>query len=134
MLKRVLALSTALALAASAAAAQPGNAADPIVIKMKRGSDSVRLTGVLRQNAACCTYAFKASAGQTLYWRITGSATRQTIGYPDGHVDGPGLPNPVPLPASGLYSFSVSPNLMADGAFGRYVLKIRIPPLRDPPP
>ena len=129
MLKRVLALSAVLALAASAATAQPGNAADPIVIKMKRGTDSVRLVGVMRQNSSCCTYAFKASAGQQMYWSITGAVTRQVIGYPDGHVDGPGLPNPLPLPASGLYIFSVSPDLMADGAFGRYVLKIRIPPL-----
>src|ERR1700722_6729177 len=59
MLKRVLALSAVLALTATGVAAQPGNAADPIVIKMKRGTDSVRLVGVLRQNAACCTYAFK---------------------------------------------------------------------------
>jgi hypothetical protein len=132
MLKRVIAAAAVLTLAASAAEAQPGNAADPIVIKMKRGTDSVRLTGVLRQNSACCTYAFKASAGQQMYWSITGAVTRQVIGYPDGHVDGPGLPNPLPLPASGLYSFSVSPDLMANGAFGRYVLKIRIPPLARP--
>jgi hypothetical protein len=132
MLKRVMAAAAVLTLAASAAAAQPGNAADPIVIKMKRGTDSVRLTGVLRQNSACCTYAFKAGAGQQMYWSITGAVTRQVIGYPDGHVDGPGLPNPLPLPASGLYSFSVSPDLMANGAFGRYVLKIRIPPLARP--
>ncbi len=132
MLKRVMAAVAVLSLIATAAAAQPGNAADPIVIKMKRGTDSVRLTGVLRQNSACCTYAFKASAGQQMYWSITGAVTRQVIGYPDGHVDGPGLPNPLPLPASGLYSFSVSPDLMANGAFGRYVLKIRIPPLARP--
>ncbi len=132
MLKRLMAAAVVLSLIATAAAAQPGNAADPIVIKMKRGTDSVRLTGVMRQNSACCTYAFKASAGQQLYWSITGAVTRQVIGYPDGHVDGPGLPNPIPLPATGLYSFSVSPDLMADGAFGRYVLKIRIPPLPRP--
>jgi hypothetical protein len=130
MLKQVLALSAVLALAATGVAAQPGNAADPIVIKMKRGTDSVRLVGMLRQNVACCTYAFKASAGEQMYWSVTGAVTRQTIGYPDGRMDGPGLPNPLPLPASGLYSFSVSPNLMSDGAFGRYVLKIRIPPLK----
>jgi hypothetical protein len=130
MLKWLLALSAILVLAATGVAAQPGNAADPIVIKMNRGTDSVRLVGVLRQNAACCTYAFKASAGQQMFWSVTGAATRQTIGYPDGHTDGPGLPSPLPLPASGLYSFSVSPNLMADGAYGRYVLKVRIPPLK----
>ena len=52
MLKRVLAVAAVLALAASSAAAQAGNAANPIVIKMKRGTDSVRLIGVLRQMKA----------------------------------------------------------------------------------
>ena len=127
MLKLTLAAAV-LALAATAASAQPGSAAHPIVIKMKRGTDSVTLTGVLRQNVDCCTYAFKAAAGQRMIWSISGAATRQVVGYPDGHVDGPGIPSPLPLPASGAYSFAVSPDLMADGAFGRYVLKVRIPP------
>src|SRR5665213_4633187 len=124
MLKLTLAAAV-LALAATAASAQPGSAAHPIVIKMKRGTDSVTLTGVLRQNVDCCTYVFKAAGGQRMIWSISGAATRQVVGYPDGHVDGPGIPSPLPLPASGAYSFAVSPDLMADGAFGRYVLKVR---------
>jgi hypothetical protein len=128
MLKFTLVAAAFLALAATAASAQPGSAAHPIVIKMKRGTDSVTLTGVMRQNVDCCTYVFKAAAGQRMIWSISGAVTRQVVTYPDGHVDGPGIPSPLPLPASGAYSFSVSPNLMADGAFGRYVLKIRIPP------
>src|SRR5665213_1925039 len=100
MLKLTLAAAV-LALAATAASAQPGSAAHPIVIKMKRGTDSVTLTGVLRQNVDCCTYVFKAAGGQRMIWSISGAATRQVVGYPDGHVDGPG---------------------------GRYVLKVRIPP------
>jgi hypothetical protein len=125
-----LAAAMVLALAATAASAQPGSAAHPIVIKMKRGTDSVRLTGVMRQNVDCCTYVFKASGGQEMIWSINGAVTRQVVTYPDGHVDGPGIPSPLPLPASGAYSFSVSPDLMAEGAFGPYVLRIRIPPLR----
>jgi hypothetical protein len=130
MLKRTLVATAVLALAATAASAQPGSATHPIVIKMKRGTDSVRLTGVMRQNVDCCTYAFKASAGQQMIWSISGAVTRQVVTYPDGHVDGPGIPSPLPLPASGAYSFSVSPDLMADGAFGPFVLKIRIPPIK----
>lgn len=130
MLKLALVATAILALAATAASAQPGSAAHPIVVKMKRGTDSVRLTGVMRQNVDCCTYAFKASAGQEMIWSISGAVTRQVVTYPDGHVDGPGIPSPLPLPASGAYSFSVSPDLMADGAFGPYVLKIRIPPIK----
>jgi hypothetical protein len=133
MLKHILTAAAAvLVLAASGASAQPGSAAHPIVIKMKRGTDSVRLTGVMRQNVDCCTYVFKASAGQEMIWSITGAVTRQVVGYPDGHVDGPGIPSPLPLPSGGAYSFAVSPDLMADGAFGPYVLKIRIPPLPHP--
>jgi len=127
MLKLTLAAAAVLALATSASA-QPGSVAYPIVIKMKRGTDSVTLTGVMRQNVDCCTYVFKAAAGQRMIWSISGAVTRQVVTYPDGHADGPGIPSPLPLPASGAYSFSVSPDLMADGAFGRYVLKIRIPP------
>jgi len=128
MLKFTLAAAAVLALAATSASAQPGSAAHPIVIKMKRGTDSITLTGVMRQNVDCCTYVFKAAAGQRMVWSISGAVTRQVVTYPDGHVDGPGIPSPLPLPASGAYSFSVNPDLMADGAFGRYVLKIRIPP------
>ncbi|HEX4196281.1 MAG TPA: hypothetical protein VHZ26_02460 [Caulobacteraceae bacterium] len=130
MFTRALAASAALALLASVAAAQPGNAADPITIKMKRGSDSVRIVGVLRPEVACCTYVFKAKAGQKLYWSVTGASTRQTIGYPGGGVDGPGLPDPLPLPATGAYVLSVTPDLMAEGAYGRFVLKLRVPPLK----
>lgn len=118
-----------LALAAGqAVAAAPGSVNNPIVVRMKRGSDSVRLAGVLRQNRDCCSYRFKARAGQTLNWSVSGPAIRVTMTYPDGRIDGPGLPAAIPLPADGAYVFRVSPNLMADGAFGRFVLKFRIPP------
>ena len=123
------ALAIGLALmAGQAVAAAPGSANNPIVVRMKRGSDSVRLAGVLRQNRDCCSYRFKARAGQTLNWSVSGPAIRVTMTYPDGHIDGPGLPAAIPLPADGAYVFRVSPNLMADGAFGRFVLKFRIPP------
>ena len=119
----------ALAMASGAAQAAPaGSASHPIVVKMARGSDSARLAGVLRRGRDCCAYVFKARAGQRLIWRISGPATRQVITYPDGHTDGPGLPNPLPLPADGAYRFSVRPNLMADGAYGRFVLWLKIPP------
>lgn len=123
------ALGGVLALTAGqAVAAALGSEANPIVVRMKRGSDSVRLTGVLRQNRDCCSYRLKARAGQTLNWRVIGPAIRVTMTYPDGHIDGPGLPPAIPLPADGAYVFRVSPNLMADGAYGRFVLRLKIPP------
>lgn len=99
-----------------------------MVVRMKRASDSVRLSGVLRPNLDCCAYRFKAHEGQTLNWTVTGPAVRTTIRYPNGDTDGPGLPAAIPLPADGTYVFTISPNLMADGAFGRFVLTLRIPP------
>jgi len=125
-------LAAALAMAAAPAVAQVGSAAMPIALKMKHGTDEIVVHGVLREKAvdACCTYVFKAHEGQKLYWDETGAAVRMVITYPDGTADGPGLPNPLPLPATGAYTVAVSPDLMADGAFGRFVLTMRIPPLR----
>jgi hypothetical protein len=125
-------LAAALTMAAAPALAQVGSAAMPIVLKMERGTDAVVVHGRLRQNAvdACCTYVFKAHAGQKLYWTERGAAVRMVITYPDGTSDGPGLPNPLPLPADGAYTLAVSPDLMADGGFGPFTMTLRIPPAR----
>lgn len=130
MLKASLAAVAAMIVAASAAAARPGSASDPIPLKMKRGTDTIVLRGVLRQNVDCCAYVFKARAGQKLYWTETGAAVRMGIAYPDGDGVNPGLPSPADLPQTGTYRLLVSPNLMADGAFRRFRLKLRIPPAR----
>lgn len=128
MLKLVLAGLAILSLTAAGAAARPGDADHPIPVKMARGTDRITLHGVLRQNVDCCAYVFKARAGQTLYWSETGATVREVIKYPNGDVDGPGLPNPLPLPQTGAYVLTISPDLMAEGAFGRFTLKLRIPP------
>jgi hypothetical protein len=130
MLKPSVAALAALALAATVAAARPGIASQPTPLKMQRGTDVIVARGVLRQNVDCCAYVFKAAAGQQLHWSESGAAARLVITYPDGHVDGPGFANPLPLPATGAYTLAVSPDLMADGAFGHFMLKLRIPPLR----
>ncbi len=110
------------------AAARLGSAAHPIIVRMKPGSDVARLMGVLRQGRDCCAYLIKAHAGQILHWSVAGAATRQVLTYPDGHVDGPGLPDAIALPTDGAYILSISPDLMAEGAFGRFVLRLSIPP------
>jgi hypothetical protein len=129
-MRRVLLAALALTAFASTVAARPGDAAHPIVLKMQRGTDSVAVRGVLRQNVDCCAYTFKAHAGQTLHWTETGATARMGIAYPDGDGINPGLPNPVPLPQTGAYVLTVSPDLMAEGAFGRFTLTMRIPPAR----
>ena len=130
MLNASFAAIVAVFLAAPDAAAQIGDAAMPIVLKMRPGTDRIDVRGVMKHNAACCAYVFKARAGQKLYWSETGAAVRMVVTYPDGTADGPGLPNPLPLRQTGAYTLAISPDLMADGAFGPFRLNLRIPPRR----
>src|SRR5580765_1523208 len=104
----------------AAAACRAGAAACPIVVHMARGADTITLRGVLTQGTDCCAYSLRVRAGQVMTWRISGPAIRTTIAYPNGDADGPGLPAAIPLPESGVYVFSVRPNLMADGAYGPF--------------
>jgi hypothetical protein len=120
-------LGLVAALIAVPAFAQPGSAADPIPIHMKRGADRVRISGVLTQGADCCAYRFAAYGGQTLKLKVTGAAVRMVLSYPDGHSDGP-LGEVTPLPADGSYVLSLTPDTMADGAFGPFKLTLTIPP------
>lgn len=124
---RALIALAAVALGCLSAAAQVGNAAMPIYLKMRPGTDRLVVRGVLRAGVACCTYVFKARAGQRLYWRERGAAARLTLADPGGRMLGPDLPNPAPLPATGAYTLAVSPNTMANGAYGRFTLTLRIP-------
>ena len=120
------AILTTAALAATASAGCWGSSHCPIRIHMARGTDTIVLTGRTRQNTECCDYVFQARAGQMLSYKVEGAALRTILTYPNGDVDGPGVPNPVQLPATGTYRFGVHPNLMAEGAFGRYRLTLTI--------
>jgi hypothetical protein len=115
---------TALASAAQAGCEGASNCA--IVIRLAHGTDTIVLTGSTEQNVDCCDYVFYAHAGQKLYYRIEGAAVRTVITYPNGDAEGPGLPNPLPLPANGIYVFGVHPNLMAEDAFGPFKLTLSI--------
>ena len=128
----LIAAAAAMLLAAPVAA-QPGSAQDPIIVHMKSGTDTIFLTGDLVQNVDCCTYQFKANAGQALVWQVAGVTVRATMKYPDGHADGP-FTNFISLPADGTYLFSISPDLMAEGAFGHFALELTIPPPLPKPP
>ena len=127
---RIVLFTTAMLAIATAALARPGDADHPIDLKMQRGTDSIVVRGVLRQNVDCCSYTFKAHAGQKLHWSRTGAAARVGLAYPDGDGINPGLPNPADLPQDGRYVLTLSPDLMANDAFGRFALKVRIPPAR----
>ena len=97
-----------------------------VQVHMRRGTDSISYRGDLTQARESCDYRFKARAGQVLTWRVDGPATRQVISYPDGNADGPGIPQRIPLQQTGEYVFSISADLMAEGAFGRYRLRLTI--------
>ena len=126
---RSVSVALTFVMLAGTAAAQPASTGHPIAVHMRRGAQTITLGGVLRQGRDCCAYVLEARGGQALTWRETGAAVRVTMTYPDGHTDGPGLPPTIPLPDDGTYIFTVSPNLMADGAFGRFRLTLTIPPL-----
>ena len=128
MLGRLSLIAAATLMLAQPAFAAWGSDDDPIPVHFPRGSDTIRLAGVLKQDVQCCAYRFKAHAGQTLHWRFTGPAFRAVIAYPNGEIDGPGIPNAIRLPTDGAYVLTFSPNLMADGAFGRFRLTLTIPP------
>jgi hypothetical protein len=123
-------VAAALALSATAALAAPGSASDPIELKMQVGTDIITVHGVLRQNLDCCTYTFKGAAGQKLYYKVSGAVTRLVITAPNGDSDGPNFENPKTLPATGAYTLSVSPDTMAEGAYGPFTLTLTIPPKR----
>ena len=76
-----------------------------------------------------CTQKNNAHSGQRLTVREIGAAARLLLTYPDGHIDGPGLSDDTLLPANGTYLLTVDPNTMADGAFGRFTVRITIPPI-----
>ena len=130
MFKLALAATALFILPASAAVAAPGSAANPIELKMQVGTDIITVHGVLRQNLDCCAYTFKAAAGQKLYYKVSGAVTRLVITSPDGDSDGPNFESPKTLPQAGAYTLSVSPDTMADGAFGPFTMTLRIPPKR----
>lgn len=98
----------------------------PVEVRMAKGTDTITLEGETSPGSGCCAYALRARAGQTLSWRLEGPTSRVLLTYPDGQVDGPGLPAAIVLPANGVYVFEVRPNLMADDAHGRFRLTLTI--------
>ena len=121
-----VAVAAGLAAPAAANACEAGAQACPIPVHLRPGTDTIALVHVLTEGVACCSYSLAASAGQTLTWAFEGPAIRTVITYPDGTTDGPGLPNAIPLPATGTYVLGFTPNLMAEGAYGPFRATITI--------
>lgn len=127
MIRPVFAISALTLAVTSAASARCNGSSDcPIEIHMARGTDTIVLTGDTSKNPDCCDYVFRARAGQKLFYWIDGANLRTVIVYPNGDADGPGLPNPIPLPQSGRYRFGVHAHQMAEGGYGPFRLTLTI--------
>ena len=126
MTKKATALSiVCLLLSAGAALADPEGPATEL--HMARGSNVVVVHGRLRPTGDCCSYAFKARAGQTLHWRYAGPNARVWM-TPPGDADNVPLDveDAIPLAQTGAYRIDVSPNLHAEDIYGRFTLTLRI--------
>jgi hypothetical protein len=98
----------------------------PIRLHLRTGSNRISVHGRLTPDRSRYSYLFRARAGQQLTWTFNGPTVRTLIRYPTGGSDGPGLPNEIPLPSTGIYVFTVSSNTMAENIFGPVQLTLRI--------
>jgi hypothetical protein len=98
----------------------------PIRLHLLTGSNRIFVRGRLTPDRSRYSYVFRARAGQKLTWTFNGPTVRTLIRYPTGGSDGPGLPDEIPLPSTGIYVFTASSNTMAENIFGPFQLTLRI--------
>lgn len=96
----------------------PGSHRCPIRLRLR--AQAVAVKGALSPQRLSVSYSFRARAGQSLVWSLSGPTAHATITYPDGNSDGPDLPETLPLPQTGAYTFTISANRMAENAFGPF--------------
>jgi len=108
------------------AACAAGSDGCPIWLRLRPGSVGITVHERLTPNRSRYSYAFRARAGQKLTWAFSGPMVRTLLRYPTGGSDGPGLPDIVPLPSSGIYVFTISSNTMAEDIVGPFKLTLRI--------
>jgi hypothetical protein len=111
---------------AAGAACVAGSDACPIWLHRGTPSDRITVRGGLTADRSRYSYVFRARAGQQLTWTFNGPTVRTLIRYPTGGSDGPGLPDEIPLPSTGIYVFTASSNTMAENIFGPFQLTLRI--------
>jgi hypothetical protein len=113
-----------------ASACTTGDEACPMVLKMQPGAVSVTESGDLTQNRPTVAFRFEARAGQTVVVHVSGPATKGQLPLSGPISEDAGgefnQETPFKLPASGIYTFTVYANMMADGAFGRFILTLTI--------
>ena len=118
------------AMASPASACTSGDDACPIVLKMRPGAVSATASGELTQNRSTIAFRFEARAGQTVVVHVSGPVTKDQLPLTGPISDEQGgdfyLDKPFKLPASGVYTFDLYANMMAEGAFGRFQLTLTI--------
>src|SRR5690349_8577606 len=87
-----------------------GAANDLLTTQIYLAQASTALRGNLAPSKPFFNYTFSALAGQTLIWSFKGPAVRVLVTYPDGNVDGPGIPAMLRLPQTGGYAFAIHSN------------------------
>jgi hypothetical protein len=99
-----------------------------IRLNLRPSSSRITVHGRLTPDHSRYSYAFKARAGQKLTWTFNGPTVRTLIRYPTGESEGPGLPDEIPLPRTGTYTFTVSSNTMAEGIFCAFQMTFQLQP------
>jgi hypothetical protein len=127
----IVALAVASTLMHSAFAAKRRHCADdrlrcPIEINLREDGNGVVVRGRLSHRRMVYSYRFFSKKDRIFTWKFRGPAVRELIAYPDGQVDGPGLPMEIPLKQQGNYVFSVASNTMAEKIFGPFALQLTL--------
>jgi hypothetical protein len=116
--------------AGPASACTLGDDACPIVLKMDPGAVSVTTSGELTLNHPSLAFRFEARAGQTVVVHVRGPVTKSQLPLSGPISEDAGgdfnQDQPFKLPASGVYSFTLYANMMAEGAFGPFELTLTI--------
>ncbi|HUN94164.1 MAG TPA: hypothetical protein VMU33_19080 [Burkholderiaceae bacterium] len=87
-----------------------------------------RYEGLLTPEQPRVSLSFVAPQGAVLHWSYAGPNVRMTLRYPGGDVDGPGLPDLIPLNTSGEHVLTISSNLMAEDIYGSFRIRVWLDP------
>lgn len=115
---------------ASASACTRGQAACPMILKMKLGASEIRATGSVSGERPNYYFKFDARTGQQLTIHTVGGGLKTGPGIPirgpSGAQDAVNEDTPYTLPATGAYVIELHANTMSDGPFGRFQMALTI--------
>ena len=105
---------------------RPGCQIEIVFADVGLGERVARMQGHLSADQPGISYVFAGRAGETLRLKFSGPAARLVLTWPDGRLDGRGLPAELLLGAKGNYALRVSGDTMADNAYGEFQLELRL--------